>query len=107
MRNFLKISYRDDFLNIVFNNEIIVRGTINLIIKIYCNHFLPPMFDLFFEVRFSTEPRDLCTKQLIFFLIGFENDEMLSQVNSSIIRPFKRLAFDNEFNLFEISDEDI
>ena len=73
-RDFWKNICRDDLLNIVFDDEIIVRRTINLIIKVSCNHFLPPISHLFFEVDFSIGPRVLCTKQFMFSMIGFEKD---------------------------------
>ena len=97
-RDFWKNVCKNDILNIVFNDEIIVRRTINLRIKVSCNHSWPPMSDLFFEADFSTGPRVLYTKQWMFYVIGFENDKVLSRINSSIIWPFRRLTFNNEFN---------
>ena len=61
-------------MNIVLGDEIIVRRTINLIIKVFCNRFLSSMSNLFFETDFIIGPKVLCIKQLMFYVIRFEKD---------------------------------
>ena len=57
--------------------------------------------NLFFKVDFSTKPRVLYTKQLMLYVISFKKDDMLSWVDSSIVRLLRMLTFNNEFNEFE------
>ena len=57
--------------------------------------------NLFFKVDFSTKSRVLYTKQLMLYVISFKKDDMLSWVDSSIVRLLRMLTFNNEFNEFE------
>ena len=58
--------------------------------------------NLLFETDFSTGQRVLYTKQLVLSMIGFEKDEVLGWMDSSIIRALKKFVFNNEFNIFEL-----